>query len=160
MERSAAPFNTSARAEWSGSTPGTIPIAAEYHRPARIPAGVHRLFLVSSRPRVIYGLGPAAGARSTTVRRRARARIRASTLRRERRNIAEPREPSTFPTLRHGDVHAETVLRAFALVVATEKSLSPTDRLDSNGRHVCAPVYDEEKERCESDGTVRALITT
>lgn len=151
------------RAERSGSTLDTIPIAAEYHRPARIPAGVHRLFHVSSRPRVIYGLGPAAGTRSTAVRRRTRAHAHAR--RRAAVNggtTAEPRGPAVhLPDLatRRRSRREGPVLRAFAPVVA--KSLSPTDRGSIRMAGTYARLCTRrEGERRESDGTARALITT
>jgi len=97
--------------------------SAEYHRPARILVGVHRLFSVSSRPRVIYG-----PPRALVLYHRTQACTHAHARRRTRRRAAVNREtekPSTFPTFRHGNVRTETRVALYRC----DKSLSLLSRV-------------------------------
>lgn len=150
---------------WNTLSPRSDTDRPEYHRPARILADDDRLLLVSSRPRVIYGLGLAAGARSTAVRRRARAPTLASSRRRgtEAPPNREGRPPANLsPTLRRGDVSRVALRRlrqeSPSLFTDTRGYRRRNRRTRLDGRPArLAPVRGAERER-ERDARTMAQL--
>lgn len=146
----------------------------ERYRSAGVsPAGAHPRGRAPTAPRLLSStrdLRPRArrGRKVLPSYAGARARTRAPTER--VRRAAEPRggAPSTFPTLRHGDVRTETRVAFSSL----RKSLlpPPAPRVTTveiadatrwtTGTYARPCATRRERGRCEADGEARALITT